>query len=247
MCLKLSIYLPGPGITYVAGKKEPNELIWPFPEFLDIIDNKMHAWVKSKVHRNHALLQSSNLVRCDLTEQDISYVAFFNFSKAKWYFLLTWSILPYGIFHEIGWWWQMYWLCFHFVCMCFELEHCGKLYGSHKVFWSVGTVDSTYHWKNMSNRINTSRHVLVVSRLDKKVNMNVVNMSLILSNFALWRIKWKGVMLHWKHLTDVSGCRAMSVTFFIWINGKIHSFPLTFNLFTFIQNQKVFRKTDWKP
>ena len=38
-------------------------------------------------------------------------------------------------------------------------------------FLKCRTVDSTYHWKNMSNRINTSRHVHVVSRLDTKVNV----------------------------------------------------------------------------
>ena len=40
-------------------------------------------------------------------------------------------------------------------------------------------------------QIAITRHVHVVSRLDKKLNMNMVNRSLILRNFALWRIKWK--------------------------------------------------------
>ena len=150
---------------------------------------------------------------------------------------LSWEMLMMAnVFFMLSFWVHVFWIGALWAC---------KWYGSHKVFWSV---DSTYHLKNMSNCINASRHVHVVSRQDKKVNMNMVNRSLILRHFALWRIKWKRVVVTLKAFNWYIWLSCQLQTFFIWIYcHKIHSFLLTFNIFTFIQNHKVFRKTDWKP
>ena len=94
----------------------------------------------------------------------------------------------FGNCHGKGWWWQMCLLWYHFGCMFFELAHCEHASDMVPIKFFEVSIQPIF-WKIC--QIAITRHVHVVSRLDKKLNMNMVNRSLILRNFALWRIKWK--------------------------------------------------------